>query len=86
MVEGLVLEPGFAFNLIRLDEFFVRLGQVDDAFDQTDDAARTAGHQRDDDAQHATTRVVKDESVDAKSTEHDAKHAGKDALAVGGLR
>jgi|SRR5687768_13669065 hypothetical protein len=73
---GRRLEPAFFVLNVGSNEIFVRLGEVDDAFDDSNDRAGATGHKSDDDLNNSFSGVAKDELVYAKATEHDSANTG----------
>ena len=75
-------EPLFHLDLVSLDEVGVGLGQIDDALDQSDEIAKAASQDRDDDSQNTALDVAEDEAMNAQATYHDAEDTAHDALTV----
>lgn len=74
------LEPGLLILDVGPDKFFIRLGQVDDPFNQTNDRANAAGYQRDDYLNDSFGGVTEDEFMNAKTAEQYAADAGNNFL------
>ena|ERR1022692_3198083 len=62
------LKPGFLLDDIGLVELFIRLHQVDDAFDEADQAARAAKDVQTD-ADDATGGIPEHEPMDAETAD-----------------
>src|SRR5438132_8574522 len=71
------LEPALFILDVGADEFFVALGQINNAFDQADDTANPAGADSDDDLQDALLGITKNEFMNAQAAQQDTTNAGR---------
>jgi hypothetical protein len=69
------LEPALLVLDVSPDEVFVRLGEVDDSFYETDNRSDSARHECDDDLNDSFGSVAKDKFVNAKSAQQDPANA-----------
>ena len=83
MVELGILEPAFATGLICRDEFFVGLGQVNDAFNQANESTRAASHDGDHDLDDSLFGVAEEELMDSQTSQENSQDASNDFLAFG---
>src|ERR1022692_1718898 len=74
------LEPAFFAGDVGGDKILVALRQINDAFDQSDEAARAASHDADDQLDDAFLGVAKIEFMNAQSAQQNAENAGHDFL------
>ena len=58
-------EPTLLADLIGRDELRIRLREVDDALDETDQTSYAARHNRDQDTNDSASDITKDETVNA---------------------
>ena len=70
-----VLEPTLLVLDVSPDEVFVRLGEVDDSFDETDNRSDSTGHKCDDDLNNSFGGIAKDEFMNAKPAQQDPANA-----------
>jgi hypothetical protein len=71
-------EPALLALNVGPHKLFVRLREINDALDYTDDAAGPARENRDNDLNDALVRVTQDELVNAQTTDQDSENTSQD--------
>jgi hypothetical protein len=75
-----ILEPAFFAGDVGIDEIFVAFRQINNPFNQPDDAADAAGNNRNHYLNDALLGIAKVEFVDAKAAQQNAEDSGHDFL------
>jgi hypothetical protein len=74
------LKPAAFVGNVGIDEILVAFRQVNNAFNQSDEAPHSARHQGDYDLDDPFLRVAEDKLVDAKTAKEDAADSGNNFL------
>src|SRR6185369_4727843 len=77
---GAELEPALLILNVRSHKLFVRLSEIDDPFDDADDARGSAGHNADTELNNSFGGVAENKLVNSKPADEDRTHAGDDLL------
>ena len=77
------LEPTFLASYVGCFEFFIRLSEVNDTFDKTNDRCSTTRYESDNDLNDAFFGVAKVKLVNSQTSEEDPEDAGDNLAFIG---
>ena len=75
-----VLEPGSLFHQIRLDEFFVRFGEIKDPFHKSDNPGQSAGDDGQSNSNQAAGGIPQNEPMNTETSDQNTTDTGCNLL------